>query len=157
AAKAQEARRGSRARPERDAGAHRLARVLLGQDRAQDERARLCLDVARRRGALVAEALGEGLRIGHGAGLPCVLVIDERFARAVPRPGRAPGWPLAVPGAVRASIEQAAALEGGVPEVLAAHYLDRMPAALVEQLWGSADPLLWRRLDAAPRLRAALA
>src|SRR6266702_4123140 len=91
-------------------------------------------------------------------------MIDERFERtvaaALARAPRRPGRRLVLPEAVRGSIAGAAALEGGVPEVLAAHYLERTPAALVEQLWVADDEaarLLWRPFAAAPRLRAALA
>jgi len=51
---------------------HRLWRVLPGQERAQDERRRLRLDVTRRRGAAMAEAGREGELGGAGRWLAVV-------------------------------------------------------------------------------------
>ena len=89
--------------------------------------------------------------------------LDARFARAVAGAGAAPreaSWPAwALPPSLRESLV-AAARRDACPEAVVAHYCDRMPALLVEQLRpdDAARALLWRPLVLArlPRLRAAL-
>ena len=90
--------------------------------------------------------------------------LDARFARAVaaagPAPPRDPSWPaLRLPPSLRESLV-AAAQRDACPDAVVAHYCERMPALLVEQLRPDDAPraLLHRPLVLArlPRLAAAL-
>jgi hypothetical protein len=95
--------------------------------------------------------------------------LTARFARAAARAvdraraacGKLPQWPeLRIPEPLLASIEIAAALDGGAPpEELAHYYCDKMPQLLVELL-ADADfaPLFHRAIELAewPRLDQAL-
>jgi hypothetical protein len=89
--------------------------------------------------------------------------LDDRFARAVAAAGPAPrdaSWPsLRLPPPLRESLV-AAARRDACPDAVVAHYCERMPALLVEQLRPDDAPraLLRRPLALArlPRLAAAL-
>jgi len=90
--------------------------------------------------------------------------LDARFARAVAAAGDAPArdasWPpLALPPSLRESLV-AAAERDACPDAVVAHYCERMPALLVDQLRPDDAPraLLQRPLVLArlPRLAAAL-
>jgi len=90
--------------------------------------------------------------------------LDARFARAVaaagPAPPRDPTWPsLRLPPSLRESLV-AAAQRDACPDAVVAHYCERMPALLVEQLRPDDAPRgLLRRplvLERLPRLAAAL-
>ncbi len=89
--------------------------------------------------------------------------LEARFARALAAAGEAPrdpGWPAAaLPPALRESLVAAARIDA-CPDAVVAHYCERMPALLVEQLRPDDAPraLLRRPLVLArlPRLRAAL-
>ena len=89
---------------------------------------------------------------------------DGAAQAALGRPGvRAPpAWMRPrLPPSIRETMRAVALLEGGLPDALAAHYLDAAPRALVEQRLGGDDPsraLLWRPIDPAraPGLVAAL-
>jgi len=89
--------------------------------------------------------------------------LDARFARAVAAAGAAPreaSWPpLRLPPPLRESLVAAARLDA-CPDAVVAHYCERMPALLVEQLRADDAPraLLHRPLVLArlPRLAAAL-
>jgi len=73
---------GFRSRPEPGTLAHRLARILLGNDRTKYENARVRAHIARRRRASVAQALGErqfaGMRLAHRLSMPSDLPDDAR-------------------------------------------------------------------------------
>jgi hypothetical protein len=89
--------------------------------------------------------------------------LEARFARALVAAGDAPreaSWPRpALPPPLRESLVAAARLDA-CPDAVVAHYCDRMPALMVEQLRPDDAPraLLRRPLALArlPRLRAAL-
>ena len=89
--------------------------------------------------------------------------LEARFARAFAAAGKAPRdatWPLpALPPSLRESLV-AAARRDACPDAVVAHYCERMPALLVDQLRPDDAPraLLRRPLVLArlPRLRAAL-
>ncbi len=89
--------------------------------------------------------------------------LEARFARAVaaagPAPRAATSPPLRLPPPLRESLVAAARL-GACPDAVVAHYCERMPALLVEQLRADDAPraLLRRplRLSRLPRLAAAL-
>lgn len=89
--------------------------------------------------------------------------LEARFARAVAAAGRAPrdaAWPpLGLPPPLRESLVAADRL-GACPDAVVAHYCERMPALLVDQLRPDDAPraLLRRPLALArlPRLAAAL-
>ncbi|HZS42154.1 MAG TPA: hypothetical protein VFF06_35235 [Polyangia bacterium] len=91
--------------------------------------------------------------------------LEARFRRAADSAraacGKLPQWPeLRIPEPLLASMETAAALDGGAPpEELASYYCEKMPALLVELLADAAfAPLYHQPIDRArwPRLAAAL-
>ena len=84
--------------------------------------------------------------------------LTARFAQTVagaPRPSEWP--PFALPGAIAATIEEAAA-RNHCPESLVDYYTRKMPELLIEQLRpdDEARKLLWRPFGEVPRLRSAL-